>query len=316
MSKTAELRLTKGLRKNNGSIRKNIYRNWDLYLLIFPVVAFFLIFEYWPMYGVQIAFKDFVAMKGIWGSEWVGMKHFMRFFDSYYFMRLIMNTIGISLYQLIIGFPAPIILALMINEVRNPRFKKAVQTITYAPHFISTVVLIGMLMTFLSPRGLLNLILQWFGHEPILFMTSPGWFKTIFVFSGVWQNIGWNSIIYIAALASIDQQQYEAAIVDGASRMQRIWHISIPGIIPTAIILLILQMGGIMSVGFEKVFLMQNNLNIQASDVISTYVYRSGLLGADFSYSTAVGLFNSIINFVLLAIVNSISKRLSQTSLW
>ncbi|MCQ6561137.1 ABC transporter permease [Paenibacillus mendelii] len=292
-------------------------KNWDLYLLIVPVIAYYIIFHYIPMYGVQIAFKDFIASQGITGSPWVGLKHFERFFDSYYFWRLIKNTLGIGLYELAVGFPIPILLALMINEVRSERFKKTVQTVTYAPHFLSVVVLVGMLMMFLSPQhGIVNLIIRLFGGDPVSFMTEPGWFKTLYVFSGVWQQMGWSSIIYLAALTGIDPQLHEAAKVDGASRLHRIWHINIPGITPTIVILLILNIGSILGVGFEKVFLMQNNLNMESSDVISTYVYRSGIVGAQYSFSAAVGLFNAIINFGMLVIVNFIARKVGQTSLW
>ncbi|NOU74905.1 ABC transporter permease subunit [Paenibacillus sp. LMG 31458] len=292
-------------------------RNWQLYVLLIPVIAYFVIFEYTPMYGVQIAFKDFIAKKGIWGSPWVGFKHFQRFFDSYFFWRLLKNTLGISLYQLVVGFPVPILLALMINEVRQAKFRKFVQTVTYAPHFLSTVVLVGLIFIFLNPNtGLVNHFLELFGLKSISFMIEAGWFKTIYVFSGVWQQMGWSSIIYLAALSGIDPQQHEAAKVDGANRLQRIWHVNIPGILPTIVILLILQMGSLMGVGFEKVFLMQNNLNMDSSDVISTYVYRSGILGAQYSFSAAVGLFNSVVNFILLISVNFISRRLNETSLW
>jgi putative aldouronate transport system permease protein len=292
-------------------------RNWQLYVLLIPVIAYFVIFEYTPMYGVQIAFKDFIAKKGIWGSPWVGFKHFQRFFDSYFFWRLIKNTLGISLYQLVVGFPVPILLALMINEVRQAKFRKFIQTVTYAPHFLSTVVMVGLIFIFLNPNtGLVNHFLELFGLKSISFMTEAGWFKTIYVFSGVWQQMGWSSIIYLAALSGIDPQQHEAAKVDGANRLQRIWHVNIPGILPTIVILLILQMGSLMGVGFEKVFLMQNSLNMDSSDVISTYVYRSGILGAQYSFSAAVGLFNSVVNFILLISVNFISRRLNETSLW
>ena len=292
-------------------------RNMDLYLIMLPVVVYFIIFKYWPMYGVQIAFKDYIATKGIWGSQWVGLKHFLRFFRSYHFELVIKNTLGISIYQLVVGFPFPIILALMMNELPLPRFKKLIQTVTYAPHFLSTVVLVGMLNTMLSPRsGIINELLKVFGMEPIYFMGEPAWFKTIYVLSDIWQNAGWNSVIYMAALAGIDQQLYEAAIVDGATKMQRTWHITIPGILPTAITLLILNTGKIMNVGFEKVYLMQNGLNLMSSEVIATYVYKVGLVGAEYSFSTAVGLFNSVINCILLIIVNRISRKTTETSLW
>ncbi len=298
-------------------LAKRVRKNWGLYVLISPVIAFFILFEYVPMYGVQIAFKNFVAVKGIWGSPWAGFKHFERFFASYYFWRLMKNTLGIGVYQLLVGFPVPILLALAVNEVRSKKFSRFVQTVTYAPHFLSTVVMVGLLMIFLSPQtGLLNKAIVLFGGEPIPFLTEPAWFKTVYVFSGIWQQMGWSSIIYLAALTGIDQQLHEAARVDGASRLQRIWHINLPGIMPTIIVLLILQIGSIVGVGFEKVYLMQNSLNMPASDVISTNVYRSGILGAQYSYSAAVGLFNSVINFILLVTVNRIARKVSETSLW
>lgn len=302
---------------HGNQIKKKILSNWELYLFILPSLLYFIIFHYAPMYGVQIAFKDFIATKGIWGSSWVGMEHFERFFNSYYFWTLIKNTVGISLYSLAVGFPIPIILALMLNEVKDGLFKRTVQTVTYAPHFISTVVMVGMLLAFLSPStGIINNLIKALGGQPVAFMQEPKWFKTIYVFSGAWQGAGWGSIIYLAALAGIDPQLHEAAIMDGANRIQRIWHINIPGILPTMIILLILNTGSIMSVGFEKVFLMQNPLNMETSDVISTYVYRSGLIQAQYSFSAAVGLFNSIINFALLILVNTIARHVSETSLW
>lgn len=285
--------------------------------MLAPVIMYFLIFHYWPMYGVQLAFKDFIATNGIFGSPWVGFKHFERFFDSYYFWRLIKNTLGIGLYELAVGFPVPIILALMINEVRHTFYKRLIQTVTYMPHFLSTVVMVGMIMIFLSPEtGIVGQVIKLFGGEPIRFMTEPDWFKTIFVTSGVWQQMGWSSIIYLAALSGIDPQLHEAARVDGASRLQRIWHINIPGIMPTIVILLILKAGSILGVGFEKVFLMQNNLNLESSDVISTFVYRSGMLEAQYSFATAVDLFNSVINFIMLVTVNFIARRAGGSSLW
>ncbi len=305
-------------KKNKGRrLLLAIKRHWRLYVLITPVLVYFAIFHYLPMYGVQIAFKDFIGTRGIWGSPWVGFKHFERFFESYFFWRLLKNTIGISLYELAVGFPVPILLALMINEVRQSSYKRFVQTVTYAPHFLSTVVLVGMLVIFLSPTsGIINKAIEAFGGEPVYFLTEPQWFKSIYVFSGVWQTMGWSSIIYLAALTGIDPHLHEAARVDGATRLQRIWHINLPGIRPTIVILLILNIGSIMGVGFEKIFLMQNSLNMESSDVISTYVYRSGILGAQYSFSAAVGLFNSIVNFILLISVNQIARRLNQASLW
>lgn len=297
-------------------LKKSFRKNWDLYLLISPVIAYFIIFHYFPLYGIQIAFKDFIATKGIWDSPWVGMKHFERFFDSYYFWRLIKNTLGIGIYTLAISFPIPIIIALMLNEVRNSKFKKFVQTVIYAPHFLSTVVVVGMLILFLKSDGLINQVITLVGGTPIDFMTEPGWFKTLYVFSDVWQTMGWSSIIYLAALTAVDHSQHEAAMIDGASRLQRIWYINIPAIMPTIVIIFILNAGSVMSVGFEKVFLMQNSLNMSASDVISTFVYRSGILEAQYSFSAAVGLFNSIINFIMLVMVNYFAKKINKTSLW
>lgn len=296
---------------------RSLRKNWDLYLLISPVLIYFFIFDYIPMYGVQIAFKNFVAARGIWGSEWIGFDHLTRFFESYYFWRLIWNTFSISIYQLAVGFPIPLILALLINEIGNKTFKRFLQTVTYAPHFLSTVVMVGLIFIFLSPQnGIINHLIAFFGGTPISFMTEAGWFKSVYVWSGVWQGMGWSSIIYLAALAGIDPSLHEAARVDGASRLRRIWHINLPGIMPTVVILLILNVGQVMSVGFEKIYLMQNNLNLESSDVISTYVYTQGILGAQYSFAAAVGLFNSIINVILLVTVNQIAKKVNETSLW
>ncbi|MCQ6559516.1 ABC transporter permease subunit [Paenibacillus mendelii] len=296
---------------------KRIWKNWQLYLFILPALATVVLFSYVPIYGVQIAFKNFIATKGIWGSEWVGFDHFIRFFDSYYFWDLMLNTLGISIYSLLVGFPIPILLALGLNELRNGFFKKSVQTITYAPHFISVVVMAGIILAFLSPEtGIINRFMVFFGLQPIAFLSEASWFKTVYVFSDVWQNMGWGTVIYMAALAGIDPQQHEAAIMDGASRVRRIWHINLPGIAPTMIILLILSTGGILNVGFEKILLLQNQLNMDSSDVISTYVYRSGLRQAQYSFSAAVGLFNSVINLIILVAVNWIAKRKSESSLW
>jgi putative aldouronate transport system permease protein len=294
-----------------------VTNNYDLYILLMPAIIYFAIFHYWPMYGLQIAFKDFMPSLGILNSPWVGIKHFQSFFDSYHFWQLLQNTIGISIMQLVFGFPVPILLALMINEVTSLTFKKSVQTITYAPHFISVVVIVSMLMIFLSPgTGLVNKVITGLGGEAIPFLADASWFKPIFVISGLWQNAGWGTIIYIAALSSIDPQQHEAAVIDGATRMQRIWHINIPGILPTVVILLILDVGTLMAVGFEKVYLMQNPLNMKSSEIIATYVYKRGVLDAQYSFSTAVGLFNSLINFILLVSVNQLAKRTKQSSLW
>ena len=274
-------------------------------------------FKYVPIYGIQIAFKNYSPRLGFYASPWIGFSHFERFFKSFYFRQVIVNTVTISLYSLAVGFPMPIILALMINEVKGKAFKKAVQTITYAPHFISMVVMCSMITLFLSPSsGIVNKVIEKLGGESIYFLGTPKMFKSIYVISGIWQNTGWESIIYIAALSGIDPTLHEVAQIDGANRFQRIWHINIPGITPTIIILLIMRCGTIMSVGFEKVFLLQNELNRSASDVIATLVYRQGLILSDFSFSTAVGLFNTIINFGLLVLVNAAARKAGDTSLW
>lgn len=296
-------------------IYKIIMDNWQLYLLLAPALIYFLVFKYYPMYGVQIAFKDYRAIDGIWGSAWVGLKHFQRFFDSYHFGNLMWNTLSIGLFSLAM-FPIPIIVALAFNELKEGKFKKFAQTTTYAPHFISAVVIVGMVITFLDPRsGIINHFLEFIGMDPIPFMTNPEWFKTIYVLSDTWQTFGWNTIIYLAALSGIDPQLHEAAMMDGATRWDRIRHINIPGIMPTIIITLILRMGSIFATNFEKILLMQNPLNLETSNVISTYVYEIGLLNGQYSFSAAVGLFNSVINAVLLLVFNRLARK-AGTSLW
>lgn len=269
------------------------------------------------MYGVQIAFKNFKPHLGIWGSTWVGFIHFERLFRSPQFWRLIQNTLGLSFATLIAGFPVPIMFALALNYVGNEKFKKVVQTVTYAPHFISLVVVVSMLSVFLSPRmGIVNIVIQKLGGEPVSFMIEPAWFKPLYVLSGIWQNAGWGTIIYLAALSSIDVSMHEAAIVDGASKLKRMWYIDIPCLMPTAVLLLILNLGKVMSIGFEKVYLMQNALNVSSSEIIATYIYKVGLQNAEYSYSAAVGFFNAIVNLVMLVSVNKIAKNLGQNSLW
>lgn len=296
---------------------KSLKKHWELYLLVLPPVLYLLIFKYIPMVGVQIAFKDFSVVKGIWGSPWVGFKHFEAFFQSPNFWLLIKNTIGISFYSLIAGFPIPILLALALNEIRTGYFKKTVQMVTYAPHFISTVVMVSIIILMLSPHvGVVDKLFTLLGFPMTNFMGIPEYFKSIYVWSGVWQGMGYSSIIYIAALAGVDPSLYEAAKMDGASRLRKIWHIDLPSLVPVTVIMLILSLGSIMGVGFEKIYLMQNPLNTSASEVISTYVYKVGLIGANFSFSSAVGFFNSIINLILLVIVNGISRKVSQNSLW
>lgn len=296
--------------------KKKLRKNWQLYLIIAPPLIFIFIFNYIPIYGVLIAFKQYVATKGILGSEWVGLKYFKQFLGSYQFARLMKNTLGISIYSLIAGFPIPILLAIAINECRNSKMRKMVQFVSYMPHFISVTVMTSVVLMILSPRtGFVNQVIKAFGGEAIDFMAKPEYFKSIYVWSGVWQSMGYNSIIYFAALAGVDASLHEAAIVDGATKLKRIWYIDLPSIAPTIIILLIMNAGRIMNVGFEKILLMQNPLNMSASDVIATYVYRVGLVDAQYSLSAAVGLFNNIINVILLLTVNWIAGKVSETSL-
>ncbi|MCS7460618.1 ABC transporter permease subunit [Paenibacillus doosanensis] len=298
------------------TIGRDLKRNKLLYIMVLPVIAYYLIFDYGPMYGLQIAFKDYSPGDGIWNSRWVGFDHFVEFFNSYYFWRLIRNTLLINVYELIFGFPAPIVLALLLNELRRQYFKRIVQTITYLPHFISVVVIVGMLVDFLARDGVVNQLLATLGIASKSYLSEPEWFRFIYVSSGIWQGVGWGSIIYLAALSGIDPTLYEAAKVDGAGRWKQMIHITIPGIMPTIIILLILKMGSMMSVGSEKILLMYNPLTYDTADVISTFVYRKGILEASYSYTTAVGLFNAVIAFSLLILSNSISKRVSETKLW
>lgn len=292
------------------------FKSWQLYVMILPVVIYFIVFHYIPIYGVQIAFKRFMPVHGIWGSPWVGFDHFTRFFSMHYAPRLIWNTLSLSIYSLAAGFPMPIILALALNEIKEGRFKKFIQTVTYAPNFISVVVIVGMIIAFLSPStGIINHLLDLVGLPRQHFMQDPRWFRHIYVLSGIWQGTGWGSVIYLAALSGVDQQLHEAATIDGASRLQRLWYINVPVLIPTMIILLIMNFGGIMAVGFEKVFLMQNPLNMGTSDVIATFTYRTGLLEGQYSYAAAIGLFNSVINAIMLLVVNWVARKYSETSL-
>ncbi|PLT43984.1 ABC-type polysaccharide transport system, permease component [Paenibacillus pasadenensis] len=294
-----------------------VKRSWELYVLLLLPVLYLIVFKYVPMFGVLIAFKDFNIVQGILGSPWVGLKHFEALFRSPNFPILIQNTLLISLYSLAAGFPVPILLALALNEVRTGLFKRSVQLVTYAPHFISTVVMVSILILMLSPHvGIADRLYGLFGWTAPNFMGEPGFFKSIYVWSGVWQEMGYASIIYMAALAGVDPSLYEAARMDGASRLRKMLHIDLPALVPITVILLILSLGNIMGVGFEKIYLMQNPLNVATSEVIATYVYKVGLLGANFSFSSAVGLFNSVINLILLVAVNTISRRVSQNSLW
>ncbi|MDQ0901636.1 MULTISPECIES: sugar ABC transporter permease [unclassified Paenibacillus] len=299
--------------------RKQMKKSWQLYALLALPVIYVLVFKYYPMYGAQIAFKDYIASKGVAGSEWVGLKHFIRFFNSYEFGKLMKNTLIISLYSLLAGIPFPIILALSLNYVKNQLFKKSVQMITYAPHFISIVVMVGIVMELLDPRnGLVNMLLGQLGIDPINFMAKPEYFSSIYVWSGIWQNVGFSCIIYLAALAGVDPAQHEAAVIDGASKFQRMLHIDLPSIMPVMIILLILNTGHILDLGFEKVLLLQNPLNVRTSEVIDTFVYKVGLASQamNYSYSTAINLFKSVIGLILLILVNQMAKKAKQESLW
>lgn len=295
---------------------RKIWKHRAFYLLLLPAVAYVILFCYTPMYGLQIAFKDYKGALGIAGSRWVGLKHFRSFFNSYIFLQLLRNTLALSLYSLAAGFPLPILLALLLNETKS-RFKRFSQTVLYAPHFISMVVMVGMLNTLFSPSmGVINTLREALGMERYYYMAQPSAFRHLYVWSGVWQNIGWDAVIYLAALSAVDPSLHEAAMIDGASRIQRITHINLPTILPTIVILFIMAVGRVASVGYEKVYLLQNDLNVDVSEVISTYVYKRGVLNSNYSFSTAVGLFNNVVNIALLLMANFISRRLGETSLF
>lgn len=295
----------------------DLQRNWILYLMIIPVVAYFVIFHYKPMYGIVLAFKKYRVKLGIMGSPWIGFDNFERFFSSYQFGSLIKNTLILSVYSLVVGFPIPVLFALLLNQLNSLRLKKTVQMVSYAPHFISTVVICGMLRVFTQPgTGVFNIIGQSLGFESVDFLGQPDLFKHLYVWSGVWQQMGWNSIIYVSALSSVDPQMHEAAIIDGASKWQRIIHIDLPSIRPTIAMLLILRFGSMMNVGFEKVYLLQNSLNYSAASTISTFVYEVGMLKTDYGFSTAAGLFNTVINVILLVSANYVSKKMTEESLF
>lgn len=294
-----------------------VRREYGLYLIFLVPLVWYVIFMYVPMYGLQIAFKRYNARLGILGSPWVGMQYFMQFFDSYYFRDLLVNTLVLNVFQMAVGFPVPILLALIINEIRIRPLQKAVQNITYIPYFLSIVVIVSMLKLFSNTEyGLFNKIVTFFGGQPVDYFAKVGAFRPLYVFSGVWQNMGFNSVIYIAALSAIDPQLYEAASIDGASRIRKIIHVSIPQIAPTIVILFIMRIGSLMNVGFEKVLLMQNNVNMEVSDVISTFIYRNGIQKGQLSYSAAVGIFNSLINLFLLLGANRLTRRIGDTGLW
>ena len=298
------------------TVRQDMKRNWSLYLLALPVILFYILFAYKPMYGALIAFKDYSPGRGFSGSPWVGFVNFVRFFKSPYFFRLLKNTFLISFYGLLFGFPAPIILALLLNEVRHSKFKRTMQTITYLPHFISLIVICGMITDFSLSTGLFNDIIAFLGKTRFPLLQEPGLYRPIYIASDIWQTVGWGTIIYLSALSAIDPQLYEAAMIDGAGRFRQLLSVTLPSIAPTIVILLILRIGQLLSVGYEKTLLLYNPATYETADIISTYVYRVGLLDQNWSYSTAIGLFNSAINFSLLIIANRISRQVSETSLW
>lgn len=299
-------------------IKKEWNRNKYIYFLAIPLIAYYLIFHYGPMYGIIMAFQDFSIADGIMGSPFVGFDNFIKFFNSHYFWRLLRNTLMLSIQNIVWGFPAPLILALLLNEIKHKRFKKTVQTVTYLPHFISLVVVCGMLTQFLSRDGFITSILSSLGLvEKTNLLAAKEYFRTIYVASGIWQEIGWGTIIYLAALSGVDEQLYEAAAIDGANRFRRLLNVTLPSIAPTIIMLFILRIGQVMSVGFEKVILLYNPQTYETADVLSSYIYRYGLGGSfDYGYTTAIGLFSSVINFILVITANQISKKVSETSLW
>lgn len=309
---------SKDKNRNSGKISAMQYirKNYLLYVFLAPAVITMFIFNYVPMYGVLIAFKDFSVSKGIWGSDWVGFTHFKDFLTSPNFIQILVNTLKLSVYGLLIGFPVPVILAIMLNQVKRAGIKKNIQLIIYAPNFISTVVISGMLFIFLSPSGPINGVLTTILDQPISFMSEPGYFRSVFIASGIWQGAGFSSIVYVAALSNSDPQLHDAATIDGASLLQRIWHIDIQTLKPVMAVLFILAIGGIMGVGFEKAYLLQTDRNLPVSEVIDTYVYKRGLLAGDWSFGAAVGLFNTIIGLILLGATNQIVKRLNGETLY
>ena len=309
------------MRKRNGpgnsSLGKRILAHRELYLMLIPLAVYLFIFWLLPLYGIQIGFKDYNAAEGFWGSPWVGFKHFKRFFNSFYFGRVIVNTLGINLYGLLVGFPFTIILALMFNEITCKVFRSVAQIASYAPRFLSVVVVSGMLITFMAPStGMVNAILSSLGFDRIDFFQDPKYFWHIYVWSDLWQTVGFGTIMYTAAMSAIPEDLYEAARLDGASRLRQIWHVTLPGIQHVIVILLIMNLGHMMSLGFEKVLLLQNNLNLERSEVISTYVYKAGLIDGTYSYTTAISLFNTAINLIILSISNAACKRIRGIGLW
>ncbi|MDE0589963.1 ABC transporter permease subunit [Halocynthiibacter sp. C4] len=295
----------------------HLKREWQLYVLLLPTIIWLMVFLYKPMYGLQIAFKDYSVFRGIAGSPWVGLEHFHTLFENDQFLRALRNTIIMSAYGLLFGFPVPILLALMFNEVLNQTFKKSAQTIVYLPHFISSVIIAGIVMTAFSPSaGIVNTIIGWFGIEPIYFLTKPEWFRPIFIGTGIWQEAGFQSIVYLAAIAGVSPTLYESAVVDGASRWQMMWKITVPSILPTIIIMLIIRIGNILEISFEMIILLYQPATYETADVVNTFIYRQGLQGGQYDFAAAAGLFNAVVAFILVMTANTISKRYSRTSLW
>lgn len=289
----------------------------ELYLIMIPFILYYVFFVYRPMGGLQIAFKDYSVYRGINGSPWVGLKHFIAFFNSPYLYRLFRNTIIISGYGLLFGFPAPIILALLLNEVKNKGFKSVVQTCSYLPYFISAVVIAGIVTSFLAPtNGLINIIIEKFGGEKVYFLSKAEWFRTIYTTMGIWTGVGYSSIVYLAALSGIDMQLYEACTIDGGGKWKQVWHITLPGIMPTIITIFIISIGNILNVGYETIILLYQPATYETADVINSYVYRMGIENADYSLSTAVGMMNSVIGFILVMLANTISNKVNDTGLW
>ena len=295
----------------------HLAREWQLYVMLLPTIVWLVLFLYKPMYGLQIAFKDYSIFRGIAGSPWIGLEHFERLFASDQFLRALKNTVVISFYTLLFGFPVPIILALMFNEVLSKTYKKTAQTIVYLPHFISSVIIAGIVITAFSPSaGIVNTILEWFGLDPVYFLTRPEWFRPIFVGTGIWQEAGFQSIVYLAAIAGVSPTLYESAVVDGASRWQMMWRITLPCILPTIIIMLIIRIGNILEVSFEMIILLYQPATYETADVVNTYIYRQGLQSGQYDFAAAAGLFNAVVAFVLVTTANAISRRYSRTSLW
>lgn len=306
------VRLTKGQR-----LWKDIKAAKYLYMLIIPIIIYILIFRYGPMYGVVIAFKDYRIGNGIWGSAWVGLKHFNRLFNSYDFYQILRNSLLLNVYSLVFQFPVPIILALLLNEVKNRYFKKTVQSILYLPHFLSWVILAGIVIQMTSPStGIINNIIKMFGGEPIYFMASKTWWLVIYIGSGIWKEAGWGTIIYLAAISNVDAQLYEAAYIDGANKWRQTWHITLPAIKPTIVILLIMRMGSMISVGFDQIYLLSNDYVREVSEVFATYTYRMGIQNVQYSYTSAVGLFQSVVNFVLLMGTNYVANKMGEQGIW